>query len=534
VDLGAEKVTRTGPRTRTAAPGEGQARAPAGLSRQPEPPGLTERFNALGPVARWAGKIVMFIVPALLLSAIAGLVLYVRLSHGPISLKVLSGPIERGISSELGGLTAKVDDTVLRYAETGGLEVRLLNVRLLDADGGAVVSAPVAAVEISPHSLLSMRIVPSRVELIEPHLAVSFAKASDVSVNFTEPGTLAPAVPQPAAKAVGPEPLIPLNPGNPSSEVAKTSSDALNLPPAALKRINIARALADYTARARRGVDATSALKQISLRNATVALDYKGHLTDWRVPELLLDLDHKKRRSIISGTAKIESDRGPWALSFRTEDSDKSNVISLKTSIRDFVPSAFGRAIPELALLQPLDMPVASDTSIELSTDGDLKSAALAIELGRGLIDFAPAKKVPFLLDAGLLHLTYDAVASRLTMAPSTFRWGESHVTLAGTLDGGDDATQASAWAFKVHSTDGALAAEEFSTAAVKLDAFSATGTLHPGANRADFTGIVAKAGGADVVLSGSVAGGEAGKSGIRLEGRMGLATAAAVKVLWP
>lgn len=538
MDLGAEKVTRTGPRTRTAAPGEGQARAPAGFSRQPEPPGLAERFNALGPVARWAGKIVMFIVPALLLSVMAGLVLYVRLSHGPISLKVLSGPIERGISSEFGDLTAKVDDTVLRYAETGGLEVRLLNVRLLDADGGAVVSAPVAAVEISPHSLLSLRIVPSRVELIEPHLAVSFAKASDVSVNFTEPGTLALAVPHPAAKLDGPAPLIPLNPGNPSSDVAKitakTTADALILPPAALKRINVARALADYTARARRGVDATSALKQISLRNATVALDYKGHLTEWRVPELLLDLDHKKRRSIISGTAKIESDRGPWALSFRTEDSDKSNVISLKTSIRDFVPSAFGRAIPELALLQPLDMPVASDTSIELSTDGDLKSAALAIELGRGLIDFAPAKKVPFLLDAGLLHLTYDAVASRLTMAPSTFRWGESHVTLAGTLAGGDDAAQPSAWAFKVHSTDGALAAEEFSTAAVKLDAFSAAGTLHPGANRADFKEVIAKAGGADVLLSGSVAGGEAGKSGVRLEGRMGLATAAAVKVLWP
>ncbi len=531
-----ENVTRTGPRTRTAAPSDRAARVAGSSDRQSENMSLTDRLDAAGPVLRWAGKIAMLFLPVLLLTALAALVLYVRLAHGPISLKVLTGPIERGISAELGDLTAKIDDTVLRYAETGGFEVRLLNVRLLDADGGAVVSAPVAAVEISPDSFFALRVVPSRVELIEPHLAVSFSKGSGVSVNFTEATPGAGSAPSPAAKAVAdaPAPLIPLNPGNPGTDAPKTGDAVTPVPPAELKRINVARALADYTSRARRGVDGSSSLKQISLRNATVALDYKGRLTEWKVPEFLLDLEHKKRRSVISGTAKIESDRGPWALSFRTEDAEKSDRISLKTSVRDFVPSAFGRAIPELAILQPLDMPVASDASLELSTDGDLRSAAFAVELGRGLIDFATKGYVPFLIDAGLVHVTYDAAASRVTMAPSTFRWGQSHVTLAGTLANSGDGAQPSAWAFNVQSTDGALAAEEFSLGPVKLDMLTAKGTVMADANRIDFTEVVARAGGADVALTGSMAGGRPGQSGVRIEGRMGPASADAVKVLWP
>ena len=98
---------------------------------------------------------------------------YVRLRHGPISLKFLVAPIERGINAELDGNSVKIDDAVVSLSETGGLEFRLRNLRMSEPDGDVVASAPLAAVELSASALWSARIVPARVELIEPRSSSS-------------------------------------------------------------------------------------------------------------------------------------------------------------------------------------------------------------------------------------------------------------------------------------------------------------------------------------------------------------------------
>ncbi len=355
------------------------------MTPPPLPPDLEtnsptpSRFRRAKPVFRVLGRVAMFVAPVALLSLIAATVIYVRLMHSPVSLKFLAGPIERGISAELGGMTALVDDTVLQKTASGGFEFRLVNLRLLDEDGGAVASAPVAAVVLDHWRLFGFQFVPSRVDFIEPRLAVSYTPADGLALRFKE---------TPPARAEDGTPL--LRPGvddAPRTPLAGAAGTEGNIP-TLLKRLDLARVLSEYTARARRGAAATSALTQIGLKNAIVDVDYDGSRSQWKLREMAIDLDHRRQRSLISGHADIESERGPWTVSFVTDDSEKTNTLSLKTSVRDLVPSTLGRVAPELSLLRTFDLPVAVNATIDLKTTGDLNSAGIAIELGRGLIDF--------------------------------------------------------------------------------------------------------------------------------------------------
>ena len=56
-----------------------------------------------------------------------------------------------------------------------------------EPDGDVVASAPLAAVELSTSALWSGRIVPARVELIEPRLLLSYSDDTGLSLSFPKP-----------------------------------------------------------------------------------------------------------------------------------------------------------------------------------------------------------------------------------------------------------------------------------------------------------------------------------------------------------
>ena len=135
------------------------------------------------------------------------------------------------------------------------------------------------------------------------------------------------------------------------------------------------------------------------------------------------------------------------------------------------------------------------------------------------------------LIDAGLFNFNYDAGTERLTLAPSTVRWGGSSVSVAGVvLHEANDAN----WAFDIRSVSGSLAAEEFKVAPVKLDNFAVSGRYVPDTNRIEFANVSVEVGGGSMVLAGDVVAGDGATAGARIDGRFGPADANVVKALWP
>jgi hypothetical protein len=318
------------------------------------------------------GRSVFILAPvAILLVLIVGMG-YVRLRHGPFSLKFLVAPIERGIDAELDGNTVRIDDVMVSLSDTGGIEFRLRNLRMHEPDGDVVASAPQAAVELSTSALWSWRIVPARVELIEPRLFLFYSDDGGLSMSFSKPVEgEEPPLQVPAPTRVYP----PTGP--------KFPEQAQSAPPAGpLKRIDLARAVTEMSARARKRLDASSYLKEFGLRNATVVLEYAGRSTEWRVPRLAVELMHGRARSIISGKATITSGARPWELTFETDESERKRTLTLKTSIKDLVPRSLAPAVPQLSLLQAFDMPIAGHATLKLSSDGDIRAATLALDIG--------------------------------------------------------------------------------------------------------------------------------------------------------
>ncbi|MEE8297176.1 MAG: DUF3971 domain-containing protein, partial [Hyphomicrobium sp.] len=410
------------------------------------------------------GRCLFILAPVIMLVVLALGLGYVRLRHGPISLNFMVAPIERGIAAELQGNTVEIDDAVVSLSEKGGLEFRLLNLRVLEPDGNVVASAPLAAVELSTAALWSARIVPARVELIEPRLFLFYSDERGLSMSFSKPVEIAPDAKTPAGRRDA-------TPGTTAKPPAAAAPPAQ--PAGPLKRIDLARVVTDMSARARQRLDASSFLSEVGLRNATVVLEYAGRTTEWRVPSVAVGLMHAKTRSVIAGRATIagQGRRGtPWHVTFETDESESSPTLTLKTSIRGLVPRSLALAVPQLSLLQSFDMPIAGNATLELSDQGDILTAALGLEIGRGYLRLPALPDAPLEVDGGVFNVAYDGKTQRAELSQSTLRWRGSRVTLVGMLVHEERGSSRSAWRYQLKAIDGVLAADEFGITPVPLD----------------------------------------------------------------
>lgn len=465
------------------------------------------------------GKIV---IPLVLLAVLAFGVLYVRILNGPVSLSFLVKPIANAMTQELPGLSAVVEDAMVRLNDEGAIEFRLRNVRLLDDEGSPVAVAPLAAIELSRSALLTLRLSPSKIVLIEPRMLVSHSADGGLALSFARPLESASADETRA---------------DPGAEAAKSSGAgaAQNTSglPSVLRQIDVARMIAESSARARSGLDATSYLRQFGFRNATVVFDHGGRQSIWRVQSADVDLEHRRNRSVISGVMSVASDRGPWTIDFHAEDSEKSKTVALKASVRGLIPRSLVRALPNLAVLEVFDMPVGVEANLDLSRVGQLLGGTFSLELAQGRVHLPRLAGTPLGLDAGRVELKYEAENRRLDIVRADLVWGKSHLIANGTVTSGVDAKGGEIWAFEIAGQGGQLAAEDLKVGAVPLDALSIRGQVRPYSGVIDLSQFVLKAGGAQVTASGAI-GGANEHDAVRLDGQIGAMSATMAKIFWP
>ena len=512
----------------------GRPKKPSGYqaARNEEQPSTLKRRAKTAAVAcdqvlHGVGRSVFVLAPFLMLALLVAGLGYVRLRHGPVSLNFLVEPIERGINAELGGNAVRIDDVVVSLSGTGGLEFRLQNVRMHEKDGDVVASAPFAAVELSTSALWSMRVVPARIELIEPRLFLYYSEDGGFAMSFSKPiATDAKLDDQLPPQSAVPTPVPAARPASPVGSSPEAAGPA--------KRIDLARVVTDMSARARQRLDATSYLREFGLRNATVLVDYAGRTTEWRVPSLSIGLMHARARSVISGRASVSAAGGkPWQLTFEMDESARDRTIALKTSVNDLVPRTISGTIPQLSLLQALDLPVDGNANLELTSDGDVRSATLNLGIGHGSLRLPALPEAPLEVDGGSLNIAYDGVAEKITLAPSTLSWRGSRITMSGgaAQEKGDD--EHPAWAYDLRANQGSFAAEEFNVPAVALDDWHASGRVLPHRGAIELAEFKLRAGGAEIALAGSLVTGSQPAS-TRLEGTLGPMPLNTLKALWP
>ncbi len=456
---------------------------------------------------------------------------YGRLARGPISLPSLVPLIENAINGELSDLHVKIDDAILQRSPDGpGVLFRLRNIRLIDSDGSIVAQAPLAAIGMSGAALLSGRIAPGSVDFIGPRL-LFYASDNGLSLSFYRPtssdvekfvkGTVSPGAP--AAPDAQPD--------TPASEsvIAKHSGPAV--PSGSGRQLDVTRTVTDVFERARRGN--TSYLTRFGVKDAQVVLSREGGQTLWQVPDFSIDLQHMDERSILVGQADLASSKGNWQLDFRTEQRPLRKSLSVTALIQDLVPSGLAENFPAAEALKALDLPITGETSVELSTSGHFRSGEADLQLKTGYITPPWDPKNAMQIDEGDVHVRYTKKSGVFEIKPSTLKWGESQATVSGEfrLAGDDDGSPS--WTFKLRARDAVLAAVEFGLSPMKVDEWSAEGSVTPDRGRVTLSRFVIRSGGASIELAGNVADAP-GSPEVHLTGTVSPMPIDTLKQFWP
>jgi AsmA-like C-terminal region len=458
-------------------------------------------------------------IGALVLTTVVGLgLLYVRLLYGPIVLTFLVQPIERAIADEFQGPRVHIESVALSLNDRGLFQFELKNVRVSDAGGETLVTAPSVAVSLSRRAMLRGRIAVESLDLVSARLVLFYADDGTLALKFS------PAPKEPEA---------------PGSQPPPGGLTAPSAPPAAppddgdgtLGRIDLVKVLSEASARARRGENAGAFLREIGLRSATVIIDNGRRKATWHVPELDVDLDHRRTRSSVAGRAKIESATGPWELTFRSYQHVNNKALNLSLSVQGLVPRELAPAFPHLSVLEGFDLPVSGEVRLDLSSVGEILGGKIVIEAAAGNLALPGASAGTMRIGSGRVELTYDAAARSFEIAPSSLAWGDGRVQFAGTIVHAGQGADGPRWTFDVKSTEGALGADGQTT--LPIDQLTATGYFAPEHGRIVLDRLLVRAGGTEISAQGEVAD-ASGVMRTRLEGKIGAMPVSLFKTLWP
>jgi hypothetical protein len=444
--------------------------------------------------------------------------LYVRLLQGPISLDFLVSPIEAGIAEELAGPRVSIEQAAVRLGEGGQIQFQLKNVRVADAAGAPLAVAPTAAVSLSRKALLRGRLAAESIDLISPRLQLFFSEDGTLSVKFAQvPDGIEADRPKapPLRGSIGPAPA------------------ATGEAEGGLGRIDLVKVLSDASARARRREHAGAFLREIGLKSASVIIDTGNRKSIWRVPELNIDLDHRRSRSSIAGRAKIESLSGPFEANFRIHEVDSAKSLQLTLSVQGLVPRGLARTLPQLASLESFDLPVWVDARLELSNLGQVLSGKIEVNAAPGQVYLPWLAATPLRLDGAQLELSYSSAARRFEIAPSTLVMGDGRIRFAGSVAHTAQGAEGAGWQFEIRSNEGFIVAEPPGLQRLPIEHLTARGFLAPERGRVVLSQFLLRTGGSEVSAEGDVSD-MGGAMKARLEGKLGTMQPSVFKTLWP
>lgn len=479
----------------------------------PEP--ARRRF---GRACKRCGRLSLEVCTGLIVVGIVALVLvYGRLSQGPISMSFLVVPVEKSVNGQLRGPSIDIGDAVVRLSDGGGIEFRLKSVRLYDQGGVVVAEAPFASVGLSARALFAGKLAAGSVELIGPRVLLHVRDDDSIALTVdAQTGETPPASNVPATVATG------------RGATRTADKPTVSLVPAIDALFNKLGA----------GEGTTSYLHSFGIRDAEFFVARDERVTRWQVREFEVDLERRERQSVLTGRANVGGDTRSWDMTFEVAQLDGYNNLSLGMRVEDVVPRELGTEFAMLSPLRSLDMPVTAALSAEMAHDGRITAASGEFVLGQGRI-FAPwNEKHPAAIDGGTVHFTYSDRAGRFELKPSTLRWGQSRMTLAGNVTAearpqSADPDSPRDWTYKFGTTDIALAAEQYGLPAIAIDGVGARGRILADGRRILIDAFRVQAADAFIALKGAIEDAP-GSPAVQLTGEISPMPVAFVKLIWP
>ena len=448
---------------------------------------------------------------------------YAWVSQSPVSLTFLVKPLEDSIQRELGPLKIKMSDAVVQKAEKGlGIVFRLKNIRVYDQQGQGVAQAPSAAIGLSMWGLLTGKITPASVHLIGPELLLLHSKQEGFRVAFSKtPG-------QTSQKPLQ-EPI----PSEENKTEGFTKQLGQMLETAQERQFNIAQTLLGFIKDAREGKTATSYLSQFGIRDALVYLKSENKVSEFKVPNIEMNLEHNDAKSIVSGKLSLASSHGPSDVLFRTELHQNVKQLVVWLQLNNFLPSALADKLPDSDSLKGFSTPITGISRFDLSREGDLLYSETKLSLGSGQLNFHANSENPLLIKKGNFHLLYEASKGHIEVRDSSIYWGNSYAVFNGGLKSGVDREGVKFWRFLLETKDAAVSTPEFNLPSRKITNWTTNGFIIPEQKRIHLNQFQVQLGNETINLSGDVID-MPGSPEVHIDGTFSRMSIETFKQIWP
>ena len=341
---------------------------------------------------RWLRRLLGFALALAVFATLVAGVLAWRLAQGPLSLPPLARLLEnRAAQSEL-GLRVAIGEAALAWEGFGQavdrpLDIRLTDVRALDAEGTSVADIPEASLSLGLRALLLGRLELRAIELRQVRLTLLRAADGRVAVDLGA-----------------------------GADAAGSVSDDTPFVAALLAELGAAPAGRRWTA----------ALQRVRIRGAELAVIDQQLGATWRIPGALLDLRRQADRGVaVTLAGSAVAGQATLGLSARgTLAADASGA--LEATLAPVAPSDLAAALPALAPLAALDAPLSGSLRIAFGPLLALDSARIGIRVGEGrahlpgggVLSIASAR-AEISLDAGTVTVTEAHLGLPATHGPA-------------------------------------------------------------------------------------------------------------------
>ena len=388
-----------------------------------------------------------------------------RLNQGPISLSFAVGPIEKGLTDELQGLSVKIEDAILsKIEETGKIRFLLKNLQMFNRDQKMVALAPFASVGISTRALLFGELAPGSVELINAEMLVHYRRTEGFTFLF------------PSADRVG-------TVDTEVSDGTGLSNEILGEPesPAWGKKQlgDLARSISQSLKVVRSGSAQTSYLRKFLLRSTTIAIDYEGERSVWRFPKANIYIRDKDDHTRFISDIEVESQKGPARIRIAIENAFDDSALKIQADLNNVVPSVIRKNLQNIQILGGLDLPISGTVSVATDGGGNITEGTGRLKLAAGHLKLPGAKAAAFLLDEGSINAEYLPATHQIALRPSTFLWGEGKATLEGMIEYAQATGSGLQWNFDLKSRELVLPGQS-GAPAVALDKWEFAGAYIP------------------------------------------------------
>jgi len=267
-----------------------------------------------------------------------------RLSQGPISLGFLTPYVQQSLNANHGReFTLAMEDTILAWAGwERALDIRVINVRVLDANGAEIGRVPELAFALSGEALAHGIIAPEAIDLLGAKLRIRRTRDGTLDIGGTEGG----------AETAG---------------ITSRLIDVLLAPPADGHPMGY--------------------LSTVNIVGAEVILEDQMLKKTWQAPRSDISLNRGATAIAMRAVLNLTIDDKPARIDVTGQYQSEQRRADVAINFADISPAAFSDVDYDLGPLKAFELPFGGTVSVGLSLDDGVRTVGFNLVGGAGILN---------------------------------------------------------------------------------------------------------------------------------------------------